>query len=105
MKIKNHLLNEILEGTTHDFETMGVWVRTEYPKDEGFNLDYRYNELDNDIEKGTILFMSDNSVTLTKEQVDILFLHAVDLHNQELESDAYFKRMSSDCDNGEHLFI
>ena len=104
MKISDNLLNEILKETTYDFETMGVYVRTEHCTEDGFCIDYRYNELDNDI-VGLTFFMSDNPVTLTKEQMDIIFLYAVDLHNQELESDAYFKRMSSDCDNGSHLFI
>ncbi len=107
MKVSDHLLKEILEGTTHEFETMGVWVKTEYPKEEGFCLDYRYNEIDNDIDKGTLLFMGDNPVTLTKEQTNILFLHAVDLHNQELESEEENKKRSSDgyADDGYYLFI
>jgi len=107
MKISDHLLNEILNETTYDFETMGVWVRTKYPTEDGFCIDYRYNELDNDIEEGTLLFLADNPVNLTKEQKDILFLYAVDLHNQELESEEEHKRRSSDgyTDDGYYLFV
>jgi len=97
MKVSDHLLNEILEGTTHDFETMGVWVRTEHCTDEGFCIDYRYNDATNNI-VDLQFFMSDNPVTVTDEQLNIIFLFALDLHNQELESEAEHRKRSMDDD-------
>lgn len=106
MKISDHLLNEILLETKHDFETMGVYVRTKRCTDDGFCIDYRYNELDNDI-VDLQFFMGDNPVSITEEQRDIILFFAIDLHTQELWSEAEHKKrcMKGYEDEGSYLFI
>ena len=104
MKINDKTLNDILEEAKYEFETCGVYLTTKNWSEDGFNIDVRYNDIDNDLD-GLQLFMGDTEVNLSDEQLNIIFLFLVDLYNQELESEAEHKRRSCDLPDGYHLFI
>ena len=109
MKLTNELLNDILEHTTYEFESMGVFVHTPKCTKEGFCLEYRYNYLDDSVIDLSLL-KGEVSVSINKEQDTILLLHAVDLYNQELQAEENHKRRSCDDDYddrgiSENMFI
>ena len=106
MKIKNEYLNEILKETKPDLGDTSVRIYTPKGKDKTSCVEFTIDYNENDFKDDPKVFISENPVNLSKEQRDIMFLYAMDLYLEALESNAeHEKRLSDYEDDGSHLFI